>query len=132
MLHGSVLPSCEVGTEYFGICLSRVRHVDGHLWFGCLSDACPELCVHSTKTTIGILMHVLEARNTNVSRGAGLVPNGVRIGTYSRLPMTILEGSGVKGHQGPKHDQLGYCASKLRVPGKLKSMFHESAPINAL
>ena len=34
--------------------------------------------------------------------------NEVHIGRYPRLPMTILEGRGVKGHQGLKQDQLDY------------------------
>lgn len=78
--------------------------MDEHLWLGCLTDARPELCVHSTKTTIGMVMHA--ARNTNVSRGAGLSPNEVHIGKYPRIPTTILKGPGVKGHQGLKQDQL--------------------------
>ena len=53
-------------------------------------------------------MHAVAAQNNNVSRGTGLAPNEVHIGRYPRLPMTILEGRGVKGHQGLKQDQLGY------------------------
>ena len=51
-------------------------------------------------------MHAVAAHN--VSRGTGLAPNEVHIGRYPRLPMTILEGRGVKGHQGLKQDQLDY------------------------
>ena len=53
-------------------------------------------------------MHAVAAHNNNVSRGTGLAPNEVHIGRYPRLPMTILEGRGVKGHQGLKQDQLDY------------------------
>ncbi|CAN0574206.1 unnamed protein product, partial [Laminaria digitata] len=45
-----------------------------------------------------LLMHAVAAHNNNVSRGTGLAPNEVHIGRYPRLPMTILEGRGVKGH----------------------------------
>lgn len=48
------------------------------------------------------------AKHPNVSRGTGLAPNEVHIGRYIRLPMTILEGRGVKGHQNLKKDQLEY------------------------
>ena len=55
-----------------------------------------------------MLLHAISAHNNNVSRGTGLAPNEVHIGRYPRLPMTILEGSGVKGHQSEKRDRLGY------------------------
>ena len=55
-----------------------------------------------------VLLHAIAAHNNNVSRGTGLAPNEVHIGRYPRLPMTILEGSGVKGHQSAKRDQLDY------------------------
>ena len=55
-----------------------------------------------------MLMHAVAAHNNNVSRGTGLAPNEVHIGRYPRLPMTILEGRGVRGHQGLKQDQLDY------------------------
>ena len=55
-----------------------------------------------------LLLHAIAAHNNNVSRGTGLAPNEVHIGRYPRLPMTILEGRGVKGHQGLKRDQLDY------------------------
>ena len=55
-----------------------------------------------------MLMHAVAAHN-NVSRGtAGPAPGEVHIGRYPRLPMTILEGRGVKDHQGLKQDQLDY------------------------
>ena len=54
-----------------------------------------------------MLMHAVAAHNNNVSRGTGLAPNEVRIGIYPRLPMTILEGQGVRD-QGLKQDQLDY------------------------
>ena len=50
-----------------------------------------------------MLMHAVAAHN-NVSRGTGLAPNEVQIGRCPRLPLTILEGRGVKGHQGLKQD----------------------------
>ena len=54
------------------------------------------------------LPHAISAHNNNVSRGTGLAPNEVHIGRYPRMPMTILEGRGVRGHQGLKADQLDY------------------------
>ena len=53
-------------------------------------------------------VHVLAVHNDNVSRGTGLAPNEVHTGRYPRLPITILEGRGVKSHQGLKQDQLDY------------------------
>lgn len=35
-------------------------------------------------------------------------PDGVRIGRYPRMPMTVLEGRGVRGHADVKADQLDY------------------------
>ena len=55
-----------------------------------------------------MLMHAVAAHNNNVSRSTGLAPNEVHIGRYPRLPMTILEGRGVRGHQGLKQDQLDF------------------------
>ena len=55
-----------------------------------------------------MLMHAVAAHNNNVSRGTGLAPNEVHIGRYPRLPMTILKGRGVKGHQCLKQDHLDY------------------------
>ena len=55
-----------------------------------------------------MLLHAIAAHNNNVSRGTGLAPNEVHIGRYPRLPMTILEGSGVKGHQSKKRYHLDY------------------------
>ena len=53
-------------------------------------------------------MHAVPAHNNNVGRRTGLAPNEVLIDIYPRLPMTILEGRGVKGHQGLKQDELDY------------------------
>ena len=55
-----------------------------------------------------MLLHAIEAHNNNVSRGTELAPNEVHIGRYPRLPMTILEGSGVKGHQSAKRAQFDF------------------------
>lgn len=55
-----------------------------------------------------MLMQAVAAHNNNVSRGIGLAPNEGHIGRYPRLPMTILEGRSVKGHQSLKQDQLEY------------------------
>ena len=52
-------------------------------------------------------MHEVAAHNNSVSRGTGLAPSEVHIGRYPRLPMTILEGRGVKGHQGLKTGPVG-------------------------
>ena len=54
------------------------------------------------------LSTAIAAHNNNMSRGTGLSPNEIHIGRYTRLPMTILEGRGVKGHQSAKRDQLDY------------------------
>lgn len=55
-----------------------------------------------------MLLHAVAAHNNNVSRGTGLTPNLVHIGRYPRLPMTILEGRGARGHQGLNKDQVDY------------------------
>ena len=55
-----------------------------------------------------VLIHAVAAHNNNVTRGTGLAPNEVHNSRYPRLPMTILEGRGVKGQQGLKHDQSDY------------------------
>ncbi|CAB1113368.1 unnamed protein product [Ectocarpus sp. CCAP 1310/34] len=66
------------------------------------------------------LSTAIAAHKNNMSRGTGLSPNEIHIGRtglspneihigrYTRLPMTILEGRGVKGHQSFKQDQLDY------------------------
>ena len=58
-------------------------------------------------------MPVVAAQNNNVSRGTGLAPNNVHMGRYPRLPMTILEGRGIKGHECLKKDQLD-CLEPMR------------------
>ena len=55
-----------------------------------------------------LLLHAIVAQNNSVSRGTGLTPNEVHIGRNLRLPMTILEGRGVKSHQGLGRDQLDF------------------------
>ena len=55
-----------------------------------------------------MLLHAIAAHNNNVGMGTGLAPNKVHIRRYPRLPMTILEGSGAKGHQSEKRDHLDY------------------------
>ena len=55
-----------------------------------------------------MLPHAVSAHNNNVSRGTGLAPNQVHIGRYPRLPLTILEGRGARGHQGLRADQREY------------------------
>ena len=55
-----------------------------------------------------MLTHAVAAHNNNVIRGTGLAPTEVHTGRYPPLPMTILEGRGIKGHQGLKQDQLDY------------------------
>ena len=58
-----------------------------------------------------MLIHAVAAHNNNVSRGTGLAPNEANEGhidRYPRLPMTILEGRGLKGYQDLKQDQLDY------------------------
>ena len=53
-----------------------------------------------------MVLHAVPAHNNNVSRGTGLAPDEIHIGRYPRLPMTIKEDSGAKGHQIEKRDQL--------------------------
>ena len=60
-----------------------------------------------------MLIYAVAAHNINVSRGTGIAPNEVHIGIYPRLPMTVLEGRGVKAHQGLKQDQLD-CLKLMR------------------
>ena len=55
-----------------------------------------------------LLLHAIAAHNNSVSRGTGLAPNEVHIGRYPKLPMTILEGRGARGHQGLGRDQLDF------------------------
>ena len=55
-----------------------------------------------------LLMHAVAAHNNDASRGTGLAPDEVHIGRYPRLPMTMLEGRGVRGHQRLKQDQLDF------------------------
>lgn len=83
-----------------------------------------------------MLLHVIAAHN-NVSRGTGLAPNDVHIGRYPRLSTTILQGSGVKGHQSAKRDQFEYlelmrdrqvCAySLVREEDRLVKAKHQDA-----
>ena len=55
-----------------------------------------------------LLLHAIAAHNNSVSRGTGLAPNEVHIRRYPRLPMTILEGHGARGHQALRRDQLDF------------------------
>lgn len=66
------------------------------------------LVVDDQKDWDNMLTHAVAAHNNNVSRGTGLAPNQVHIGRYTRLPMTILEDRGARGHQSLKQDQLDY------------------------
>ena len=53
-----------------------------------------------------LLLHAISAHDNSVSRGSELAPNKVHIGRYPRLPMTILEGSGARGHKGLRRHGL--------------------------
>ena len=55
-----------------------------------------------------MLLHAIAAHNNSVSHGTGLAPNEAHIVRYPRLPMTILEGRGARGHQGLRRDQLDF------------------------
>ena len=55
-----------------------------------------------------MLLYGWAAHNNIVSRGTGVAPNEIHISRYTPLPMTILEGRGVRGNQGFKRDQLDY------------------------
>lgn len=50
----------------------------------------------------------MSTHNKSVSRGTGLSPDVVHTEQYLRMPMTILEGRGVRGHQGLKDDHLDH------------------------
>ena len=76
------------------------------------------LIADDQKSVDGMLMNAVAAHNNNV-RGARLAPNEVHLGRYPRLPMTILEGRGVKCHQRLKQDQLDYL--ELMRDGQVKS-----------
>lgn len=52
----------------------------------------------------------MAAHNNNMNRGTGLEPNEVHIERYPWLAMTVLECSGVKGHQSDEGDLLNYLA----------------------
>ena len=55
-----------------------------------------------------LLLHAIAAYNDSVSRGTGLAPNEVHVRRYPRLPMTILERRGARGHQGLRRDKLDF------------------------
>lgn len=84
-----------------------------------------------------LLLHAVAAHNNNVSRGTGLAPNEVHIGRYPRLPMTILEGRGVRGNQGFRRDQFDYLElmrdrqirayTLVHEEGRLKKAKHATA-----
>ena len=61
-------------------------------------------------------IHAVAAHNKNVSRGTGLAPTEVHIvGRYPRLPITLLEGRGVREHQSLKQeDQLEFLELFMR------------------
>ena len=60
-----------------------------------------------------MLLHIIAAHNNKVSKGTGMALNEIYIGRYPRQPMTTLEGSGFRGHQSEKKDQLG-CLELMR------------------
>ena len=55
------------------------------------------------------LPHVEAEFNNSVSAATGLAPNEVHLGRLPRLPLTVIERRGVRGHQGLGRDQLEYC-----------------------
>ena len=55
-----------------------------------------------------LLLHAIAAHNNSVNHGTGLAPNEAHIVRYPRLPMTILERRGARGHQGLRRDQLDF------------------------
>ena len=65
-----------------------------------------------------LLLHAIAAHNNSVSRGTGLAPNEVHIRRYPRLPMTILEGRGARGHQGLRRDQLSFLQLMQKVQNR--------------
>ena len=67
-----------------------------------------------------LLLHAIAAHNNIVSRGTGLAPNEVHIGPYPRLPMTIQEGRGARGHQGLRRDQLDFLQLSWYRPGFIR------------
>ena len=55
------------------------------------------------------LRHVEFAYNSSVSAVTGLALNEVHMGRLPRLPLTVLERTGVAGHQSLARDHLAYC-----------------------
>ena len=55
------------------------------------------------------LPHVESAYNNSVSAATGLAPNEVHLGRLPRLPLTVIERRGARGHQGLERDQVEYC-----------------------
>ncbi|CAB1110683.1 unnamed protein product [Ectocarpus sp. CCAP 1310/34] len=71
------------------------------------------------------LSTAIAAHNNNMSRGTGLSPNEIHIGRYTRLPMTILEGRGVQGHQSFTQNQLDYLELMRARQGKAYDLVKE-------
>ena len=55
------------------------------------------------------LPHVDLACTNSVIAATGLAPNEVHMGRLSRLPLTIVEHTGVFSHQSFARDHLAYC-----------------------
>ena len=55
------------------------------------------------------LPHVEFAYNNSVSAATGLAPNEVHMGRLPRLPLTVIDRTGVVGHQSLARDHLAYC-----------------------
>ena len=53
--------------------------------------------------------HVKFAYNSSASAAPGLAPNEVHMARFPRLPLTIIERTGVFGHQSMARDHLTYC-----------------------
>ena len=73
-----------------------------------LRQMLPHLIADNQTNWDELLLHAIAGHNSSVSRGMRSAPNEVHIGRYPRLPMTFLEGRGIRGHQGLRRNQLDF------------------------
>ena len=96
--------SAHARTNYI---IERLNHT--------LCQMLSHLIVDSQTNWDKLLLHGIAVHNNSVSSGTGLGPNKVHIGRYRRLPMTVLEGRGVRGHQGLRRDQMVFLTHATKV-----------------
>ena len=71
------------------------------------------------------LRHVEFAYNSSVSAVTGLALNEVHMGRLPRLPLTVLERTGVAGHQSLARDHLAYCNLATDRQQRAKDIVHK-------